>query len=97
MVQLKRYDGLKKCKTRCTPCLFVEIETAFAINKRYKMVSAVEHIGPSIYKGHYVAHVLYDNEWILCDDDKLLRASDSPFDTPEQPYLMLFKLDDFDD
>jgi Ubiquitin carboxyl-terminal hydrolase len=43
----------------------------------YECDAFIEHQGPSMAGGHYVAYVLVDGQWWLCNDDDVTAVSDA--------------------
>ena len=41
---------------------------------RYKLLGFVSHKGPSVHSGHYVAHVKKGDQWVLFNDEKVVKA-----------------------
>ncbi|TIB16675.1 hypothetical protein E3P84_01258 [Wallemia ichthyophaga] len=44
---------------------------------QYALKAFISHKGPSVHSGHYVAHVKHDDEWILFNDEKVVKESDT--------------------
>jgi len=42
------------------------------IGQMYRLKAVVYHVGQSAKSGHYVAAVSRRNDWLLCDDMKVL-------------------------
>ena len=40
--------------------------------KEYRLTAAVIHMGHTIHHGHYVADVRINNQWMRCNDDKVI-------------------------
>lgn len=45
-----------------------------ALPASYRLASFISHKGPSVHSGHYVAHVRAGKEWLLFNDEKVVRA-----------------------
>lgn len=60
-------------------------------NKKYELISIIIHEG-NLHSGHYYCCIkLYDNNWILCNDNNIITIYDiGPF--IEKSYLLLYKL-----
>ena len=55
---------------------------------KYKLYSIISHIGMSTMSGHYVAHILKDNKWVLFNDEKVVESKKPPF---KLGYIYLYK------
>ena len=53
--------------------------------REYRLTAAVIHMGHTIHHGHYVADVRINNQWMRCNDDKVICScgweNDTLFDT----------------
>ncbi|KXN86253.1 Ubiquitin carboxyl-terminal hydrolase 14 [Leucoagaricus sp. SymC.cos] len=67
---------------------------------RYRLRAFISHKGPSVYSGHYVAHIRKGNsgvgeaegEWVLFNDEKVVRADDeSVRELKKLAYLYVFE------
>ena len=59
---------------------------------RYALKSFVSHKGPSVHSGHYVAHIRVGDEWVLFNDEKVVRAdAESVRDLKRFAYLYVFE------
>ena len=56
---------------------------------RYELIGAITHLGKSTSSGHYVAHILHNNEWILYNDQKVSRAEKE--NPTGQAYMLVFR------
>lgn len=74
----------------CRPAPWVTVQ-ADDFSLRYQMVAAIEHHGSSSNHGHYVAFLLEDSRWFLCDDDIVADTGKPPEDTPKYPSMMLYR------
>lgn len=41
---------------------------------RYKLKAFISHKGPSVHSGHYVAHIRVGDDWVLFNDEKVVKA-----------------------
>ncbi len=41
---------------------------------RYRLKAFVSHKGPSVHSGHYVAHIRKGDDWVLFNDEKVVKA-----------------------
>ena len=41
---------------------------------RYALKAFISHKGPSVHSGHYVAHIRVGDEWVLFNDEKVVKA-----------------------
>ena len=41
---------------------------------RYRLKAFISHKGPSVHSGHYVAHIRVGDEWVLFNDEKVVKA-----------------------
>ncbi|KAJ3679422.1 hypothetical protein LUZ60_017433 [Juncus effusus] len=55
---------------------------------KYKLMGMVSHMGTSTHCGHYVAHVLKDNKWVIFNDSKVGASVNPP---KELAYLYFFQ------
>lgn len=62
----------------------------------YTLRAFVSHRGPSAHCGHYVAHVLINGKWTLCNDDRLAIIDDAKTieQAASQSYLLFYQRDD---
>ena len=44
---------------------------------QYRLKAFISHKGPSVHSGHYVAHVKHGDEWILFNDEKVVKESEN--------------------
>lgn len=59
---------------------------------RYALKAFVSHKGPSVHSGHYVAHVRVGGEWVLFNDEKVVRADEeSVRELKKLAYLYFFE------
>ncbi|XP_075236962.1 ubiquitin specific protease 5 [Lycorma delicatula] len=57
-------------------------------SSRYKLVAFISHMGTSTMVGHYVCHILKDNQWIIFNDEKVSLSENPPKDLG---YLYLYE------
>lgn len=54
----------------------------------YKLVAFISHMGMSSLVGHYVCHILKDQQWIIFNDEKVAISQNPP---KELAYLYLYE------
>uniref|UniRef100_A0A7G3B230 Ubiquitin carboxyl-terminal hydrolase n=1 Tax=Lutzomyia longipalpis TaxID=7200 RepID=A0A7G3B230_LUTLO len=54
----------------------------------YKLVAFISHMGTSAQMGHYVCHILKDNQWLIFNDNKVAISQNPPKDLG---YLYLYR------
>lgn len=42
----------------------------------YELKAFISHKGPSVHSGHYVAHIRVGNDWVLFNDEKVVKADE---------------------
>jgi uncharacterized UBP type Zn finger protein len=53
----------------------------------------VSHKGPSVHSGHYVAHIRKGDDWILFNDEKVVKADAESVKTLKKlVYLYVFEM-----
>ncbi|PBK81751.1 ubiquitinyl hydrolase [Armillaria gallica] len=58
----------------------------------YKLKAFISHKGPSVHSGHYVAHIKVGDQWVLFNDEKVVKADDeSVKDLKKLAYLYIFE------
>ncbi|XP_026476766.1 ubiquitin carboxyl-terminal hydrolase 5 isoform X1 [Ctenocephalides felis] len=55
---------------------------------KYQLVAFISHMGTSSMVGHYVAHILKDDRWVIFNDEKVALSVNPP---KELGYLYLYK------
>ncbi|GAX24776.1 ubiquitin carboxyl-terminal hydrolase 5/13 [Fistulifera solaris] len=55
---------------------------------KYKLRGMISHIGKHTGSGHYVAHLLRDEKWIIFNDEKVAESAEPPF---PHAYLYLYQ------
>eukprot|EP00743_Colponemidia_sp_Colp-15_P001664 GILK01001820.1.p1 GENE.GILK01001820.1~~GILK01001820.1.p1 ORF type:complete len:787 (-),score=161.23 GILK01001820.1:112-2472(-) len=45
---------------------------------RFQLHAVVTHLGSSVHSGHYVAHVLQEDKWVLFNDNKVALTAEPP-------------------
>jgi ubiquitin carboxyl-terminal hydrolase 5/13 len=60
-------------------------------NGKYRLVAFISHIGNHPSSGHYVAHILKNDRWVIFNDEKVALSEQPPKDLA---YLYLYKRDD---
>ena len=59
---------------------------------RYRLKAFVSHKGPSVHSGHYVAHIKVKDDWILFNDEKVVKGDDeSVRELKKLAYLYFFE------
>ena len=54
----------------------------------YKLVAFISHMGTNANTGHYVAHIIKDEQWCIFNDENVARSENPPKDLA---YLYLYK------
>ncbi|KAF9269771.1 ubiquitin carboxyl-terminal hydrolase 14 [Marasmius fiardii PR-910] len=58
----------------------------------YRLTAFISHKGPSVHSGHYVAHVRKDEQWVLFNDEKVVKADDeSVKELKKLAYIYIFE------
>lgn len=58
----------------------------------YRLKAFISHKGPSVHSGHYVAHVLTKEGWVLFNDEKVVKAdAESVKELKKLAYLYVFE------
>ncbi|XP_044727778.1 ubiquitin carboxyl-terminal hydrolase 5 isoform X3 [Chrysoperla carnea] len=57
-------------------------------NEKYRLVAFISHMGTSTMVGHYVCHILRDNQWVIYNDNKVAVSENPP---KELGYLYLYE------
>lgn len=47
-----------------------------ALPAHFRLKGFISHKGPSVHSGHYVAHIRIDGEWVLFNDEKVVKADE---------------------
>lgn len=55
---------------------------------KYKLTGMISHIGKHTGSGHYVAHLLRGDKWIIFNDEKVAESAEPPF---PHAYLYLYQ------
>lgn len=55
----------------------------------YELIGFITHMGTSAQCGHYVVHLRHDGEWILYNDEKVVKADDEM--PVSNAYMYIFK------
>ncbi|KAJ7632934.1 hypothetical protein FB45DRAFT_913923 [Roridomyces roridus] len=59
---------------------------------KYTLKAFISHKGPSVHSGHYVAHIRTGSEWVLFNDEKVVKADEeSVKDLKKLAYLYIFE------
>ena len=59
---------------------------------RYALKAFISHKGPSVHSGHYVAHIRVGDEWVLFNDEKVVKADAESVDALKKlAYLYVFE------
>jgi len=63
-----------------------------ALPARYRLKAFISHKGPSVHSGHYVAHIRVQDQWILFNDEKVVKAdNESIKELKPLAYLYVFE------
>ncbi|XP_055373009.1 ubiquitin carboxyl-terminal hydrolase 5 [Condylostylus longicornis] len=74
-------DGAENDEEPCTPKMRDG-------SSKYRLVGFISHMGTSSQVGHYVCHLLKDNQWIIFNDSKVAISQNPP---KELGYLYLYE------
>lgn len=55
---------------------------------KYRLRAFISHMGSSSQVGHYVCHILKDNQWVIFNDNKVALSQNPPKDLG---YLYLYE------
>jgi len=59
---------------------------------KYKLKAFISHKGPSVHSGHYVTHIRVRGDWILFNDEKVVKADEeSVKELKKLAYLYIFE------
>ncbi|TDL27668.1 ubiquitinyl hydrolase [Rickenella mellea] len=59
---------------------------------RYRLKAFISHKGTSVHSGHYVAHIRFDDGWVLFNDEKVVKAdAESVKELKALAYLYIFE------
>jgi len=59
---------------------------------RYRLKAFISHKGPSLHSGHYVAHIRIGEDWVLFNDEKVVKADcESVKELKKLAYLYVFE------
>jgi ubiquitin carboxyl-terminal hydrolase 5/13 len=59
---------------------------------KYRLKAFISHKGPSVHSGHYVAHIRAGVEWLLFNDEKVVKADqESVAELKKLAYLYVFE------
>jgi ubiquitin carboxyl-terminal hydrolase 5/13 len=59
---------------------------------RYQLKAFISHKGPSVHSGHYVAHIRVGDNWVLFNDEKVVKADEeSVRELKKLAYLFVFE------
>lgn len=56
---------------------------------KYTLKSFISHKGSSVHAGHYVSHIQKDGQWVLYNDEKVVKADDVE-DLQSKAYIYIF-------
>ena len=76
-------QGLKGAQSTDAPKLPLEDGEG-----KYKLTGMISHIGKHTGSGHYVAHLLRGDKWIIFNDEKVAESAEPPF---PHAYLYLYQ------
>ena len=60
----------------------------FIVFLEYRMVAFISHMGTSTKCGHYVCHILRDDQWVIFNDEKVALSERPPKDLA---YIFLYQ------
>jgi len=60
----------------------------FIVFLEYRMVAFISHMGTSTKCGHYVCHILCDDQWVIFNDEKVALSERPPKDLA---YIFLYQ------
>ena len=46
---------------------------------KYKLIGFVSHLGSNLSSGHYVCHLLKNDQWCVFNDEKVAKSKNPPF------------------
>ena len=58
----------------------------------YRLLGFVVHHGSGLDVGHYVAYVRYDRSWYLCNDDRIVEATNVKEEALPNAYMLFYGL-----
>ena len=58
----------------------------------YRLLGFVVHYGKGLDVGHYVAYVRYDQTWYLCNDDRVMEATNVKEEALPNAYMLFYGL-----
>ncbi|KAF5392582.1 hypothetical protein D9757_002232 [Collybiopsis confluens] len=62
------------------------------VPSRYRLKAFISHKGPSVHSGHYVAHIRVEDQWVLFNDEKVVKAdAESVAELKKFAYLYVFE------
>ena len=68
------------------------IPGSISLPARYRLKAFISHKGPSVHSGHYVAHIRVGSEWVLFNDEKVVKADEeSVRELKKLAYLYFFE------
>ncbi|RDB31082.1 Ubiquitin carboxyl-terminal hydrolase 14 [Hypsizygus marmoreus] len=74
------------------PAPAAQIPGSTTLPARYKLKAFISHKGPSVHSGHYVAHIRVGDEWVLFNDEKVVKADEeSVRELKKLAYLWVFE------
>ncbi|KAF7974371.1 hypothetical protein HWV62_12338 [Athelia sp. TMB] len=63
-----------------------------ALPAKYQLKAFISHKGPSVHSGHYVAHIRVGSDWVLFNDEKVVKAAEeSVQELKKLAYLYVFE------
>jgi ubiquitin carboxyl-terminal hydrolase 5/13 len=58
----------------------------------YQLKAFISHKGPSVHSGHYVAHIKVGEDWVLFNDEKVVKADkESVTELKKLAYVYIFE------
>ena len=101
VVQFKRFRAtrfrqtttMQKINAEAQPFLSLEIYSGQGYCT-YEVVATVQHLGSDLVQGHYIAYIKHQNNWLLCNDNRITPLGDGCGDPIRNSYLLILKFVD---
>jgi len=75
-----------------TPTSAAVVPGSTEVPARYRLKAFISHKGPSVHSGHYVAHIRIGEDWVLFNDEKVVKAdAESVGELKKLAYLYFFE------
>ena len=84
---------MQKINAEAQPFLSLEIYSGQGYCT-YEVVATVQHLGSDLVQGHYVAYIKHQNNWLLCNDNRITPLGDGCGDPIRNSYLLILKFVD---